>query len=214
MPILTVTNTSSSATQLVDTTGRTTFKLEVAAGATASAALSSDTLESINDQLEALVDRSIGTWRVSDDTAVPDAVEALGVRSLVLKEYIATVSVSDLTDTAASQEVALTGFPANAILMSAGIELDTEFSGGSASAVTAEVGDTGATTELCTALDVFTGAGAGWKIAPGALSGTWAFEAAYAPVCTITATTDTVDNLTAGALVVHIWYALPTLYSA
>ena len=93
--------------------------------------------------------------------------------------FTETIGHADLTAAATAENIALSGFPANSIIVGACLELDTDFSGGSVSAITAEIGDAGDTNELAAAVDVFTGAGAGIKDGePTAVTG-FGFHAAY-----------------------------------
>lgn len=121
-----------------------------------------------------------------------------------IKELTQTIGHADLTAAATNEEIAVTGFPANAILIAGFIELDTDFSGGSVSALTASIGDTANADELAAAVNVFTGAGAGLKA--GVPTAHVGFVPAYAPVVDFTATADNVVNLDAGSCVVHLFY--------
>ena len=130
----------------------------------------------------------------------------LAVGNSVVKEVTMTITTTDLTASATTQEIAITSPPANCIIVGGFIELETDFSGGSVSALTASIGDTAAPTEVAVAVDVFTGAGAGLKDGePGVITGL-GFKVAYVPVVKFTSTTDNVDNLTAGSLIAHLRY--------
>jgi hypothetical protein len=122
-----------------------------------------------------------------------------------VQAFQATVDTSDLTATAVSEAVSLAGFPAEAFVLAAWVELDTEFSGGGASSVTVQVGDTAAPSELMTASNVFTGAGAGQKHASGVNHFAGTYESAYAPEALVTSDVN-VDTLTAGSMVVNVLY--------
>lgn len=115
------------------------------------------------------------------------------------------VEHSDLTAAATTEAYALTGFPANSVLVDAWIDLDTVFSGGSVSACTVQLGDTASTDELMSAKDVFTGATLGLTY-EDALAYVPKKEAAYAPELLVTTTDDNVVNLDAGDLTVYIRY--------
>lgn len=122
-----------------------------------------------------------------------------------LLEYIAQVDVGDLTASALSQAVALTNFPANALVAGSCVEVDTPFSGGGATSASAKVGDAGDDDELMGETSIFTGVSGLVGAAPaGEIP---RFENGYAPLCTITSDVN-VDTLTAGVLQVHIFYRL------
>ena len=152
-----------------------------------------------SDQIEDMSDIS-----AADLTAAIDQLNDNGTHILKV-----TLTTADLTTVGVNQEVAIPGFPANSMPVAAWIELDTDFSGGGASAVTASIGDTGDTVELTGALNVFTGAGAGLK-AGGGTYAPYTFEAAYVPVCSVTSDVN-VSALTAGSMVVNIMYFTPVL---
>jgi hypothetical protein len=123
------------------------------------------------------------------------------------------ITHEDLTDEDTSQALTFntlavgTGdspVPATARIIYAWINIIEPFAGGSASAVTAILGDAGSSNELITAVSIFTGA-SGLKVKTGSYTlGT--FEAAYAPIVTIVSTDDDLDNLTAGIIEVCIQY--------
>lgn len=99
-------------------------------------------------------------------------------------------------------------FPANVLIGVAPtiIYVDTPFTGGSISAITAEVGDSGDTDELLAAVSVFSGTG--WKAAVqgvkvGAVE---RFEASYAPVVRFSATGANLSATTAGKLRLMVPY--------
>lgn len=120
------------------------------------------------------------------------------------------ITHDDLTAAATSEAIALTGFPANAAPIFAEVKVETDFAGGSASAATVVVGDAGATNELLTSTNIFTGVqNTAWIQTTGAtLNSDFQREAAYAPIATVATTDDNVVNLTAGSLLVRIYYAL------
>lgn len=154
------------------------------------------------------------------DQKIEKQVEYANGGAPTFGRFIAKVGHADLTAAATSEAIALThyrtgsGFPANAIPVASHVELDEEFSGGAATAVTVAVGDAGDVDELFTATSVFTGAGAGVKSAAGVATGKFAHESAYAPIATFTATTDNVVNLTAGSAWVVIHYVLNPLVTS
>ena len=96
--------------------------------------------------------------------------------------------------------------PADATLEIVEVLLITEFAGGLAATAVFIAGEVaGDTDELFTAVNVFTGAGAGKTQKNGALS-LPVFAAAYVGQVSLTITGDTVDNLTAGALEIRFAY--------
>jgi hypothetical protein len=143
------------------------------------------------------------------DTVGTSQLESTIATPIWFKE---TVDHADLAGGGITNNYALTGFPANARLLSAHVELDTEFSGGGVASCTVAVGDAGDNAELMTATNVFTGAGAGLKVADGALLASNQYEAAYAPLATFVVDgAHTTDDLTAGSCVVNIEYLPITL---
>lgn len=213
MPILVVTNASSAPTVVYDPTGITAFKLDVAAGVTETVTLTSLELQCSGPILTELVADAVISYRVQDDPDVADNVEPLGAAGMELKVLNQVITFASLTDADTSQNIAIAGFPARSFPIAAGIELVAAFDGGTASGVTASVGDAGAATELCTAIEMITGTGVGviYSVA-GANAGEFVFEAAYSPICQVVSTGDDLDTFTAGEFVVHLWYMTPALY--
>lgn len=120
--------------------------------------------------------------------------------------FTETIGHADLTAAATEEAITLSSPPTNCIILGGCIELDTDFSGGSVSALTAEIGDAADPNELAAAVDVFTGAGAGLKDGePTAVTGL-GFKTAYAPQVRFAATGDNVINLSAGSLNAHLYY--------
>ena len=121
---------------------------------------------------------------------------------------IGEVALSAATEQAINLNTAFpsTAFPENVQCGQAYIKRVTDFAGGSATAVTAEVGDAADDNELVTALDVFTGAVATqvYEDTPSAANYAMHIESAYVPLLTLTVTGDNVDDLTAGSVVVCI----------
>lgn len=144
-----------------------------------------------------------GGVTISNSAPVSGAAYSLGVKVLTKQ-----ITHADLTDADTSQDIAITGFPANGIPLRAWVELDTAFSGGTVSALTVSVGDAAAATELFVATSVFTGAAAGVLngASEGAAVGKFRHEAAYSPIAQFVSTTDNLDALTAGSLTIHIAY--------
>ena len=113
---------------------------------------------------------------------------------------------------AASPEGAVITLPAKGEILSCGIELVTEFAGGTVSAATASVGPNGAETTLQTAQNVFTGAGTGLKLAAGTDFTTnramYSTSSTTSIVCQVALTGDTSDNLTAGEVNIFLVYVV------
>lgn len=133
---------------------------------------------------------------------------------LLIQEFRDTIAFGDL-GSGATDAIALSGFPANALILGAAIEVDDAWTvgGGDTTGLTAELGDAGVTDEQLAALDLV-GVSAGWAAhAPGSKSSR--FESAWSPEVLFTATggSTELDHVDAGALTVHIWYALPNLAS-
>lgn len=120
------------------------------------------------------------------------------------------ITHDDFVAAATSETEAITGFPANAAPLFAEIKVETDFSGGSVSAATVTVGDAGSANELLTATNVFTGVqNTAWiQTTAAAINGKFQREEAYSPILTITTTSDNAVNLSAGSLLVRIYYVL------
>jgi hypothetical protein len=135
------------------------------------------------------------------------------------------VTHEDLTDTDTSQTftwaalvaahpTGASSVPANAFLVQAGITRITDFAGGSISAITAKLGDSGNDDELLEAAstDIFTGAKATKTI--DEKNGTYTLwsvlETGYSPTVTIDSTSDNVDQATAGECELWIVYCAIT----
>jgi hypothetical protein len=123
-----------------------------------------------------------------------------------------TVDESALT-AAATTEALDIAFPANAYPLYAGLAIGAYFTGGSVTAVTAQLGDAGDPNGILAALNVFdttslatwTGTG-GVEVEYGSTGPAADGESAYAPQILFTSTTDNVVNLTAGFLSGRIFY--------
>lgn len=96
--------------------------------------------------------------------------------------------------------------PANARILRQWSDLLEEFSGGDVTAVVMDVGDDGVDDELTSAIDVFTGAGTGLKLADGAYTWGGAIEADYNGKITFTASDGDVADLDAGEVEIFIQY--------
>lgn len=123
-----------------------------------------------------------------------------------IKKRQLQVEHSDLTAAATTESVDIgAAFGAGVVVVGAYLDVTTLFSGGSVSAITAEVGIKGGdTNSIVDAMDVFTGAATGIKTAYGV--GPAGYYGAITPAILFTATGDNVVNLTAGDLTVTIIY--------
>jgi hypothetical protein len=117
-----------------------------------------------------------------------------------------------LTAAATTEALTIPGFPSDAIPLHAEIAIGTFFTGGSATAVTAQIGDSGDPNGLLAALNVFDTTSLGdWTVGTLGVEAEYgstgpALESAYAPEILFTATTDDVADLTAGKLSGRIYY--------
>lgn len=140
--------------------------------------------------------------------------DSVTFRGLHLQAAVWEVKAADFSGVAATAGNLTLGaahgfvFPANTLIGAAPtvVYVTTPFTGGSISAITAEVGDAGDTDELLAAVSVFSGTG--WKAAVqgvkiGAVD---RYEAAYAPVVRLAATGGNLSTLTAGNLTVIVPY--------
>ena len=110
-----------------------------------------------------------------------------------------------------NQEVDLSGFPSGPVLVfGAAYELDTEFSdAGGAAAMTsyaARIGIAGATAELINEVDLFTGAGAGFKWTVGSAETAPKIYAAGLTPRVRAAASHNLSTATQGLAQVHIYY--------
>ena len=156
----------------------------------------------------------VHVWYMDVEVAAPSSTTTGGA----VQEWTSTVDIGDLTAAAVSQEVTLldddgAGFPANACIMGAWLEVDELFGGGAVSDCTVSVGDTAATTQLILAVDVFTDSTKGRQFSNGALidNENLPYEAAYLPVADVTCTGANVTACLTGSLVIHIWYIVAEL---
>ena len=129
---------------------------------------------------------------------------------IVERWHEVTITHADLTDADTSQAIDLAtddngnAFPVDCQIVGAFIRVDTDFSGGSVSALTCQVGDAGDPDELITATSVFTGASNVKPLSANGAAGLPRWEAAYAPEALFTSTTDNLVNLTAGSLTIGL----------
>jgi hypothetical protein len=90
------------------------------------------------------------------------------------------------------------------------VYVETPFTGGSISAITAEIGDAADTDELMAAVSVFSGTGYKAAVAGAKFGTVDRYEAAYAPIVRLAATGGNLSTLTAGKLrIVLPFIALP-----
>jgi hypothetical protein len=120
------------------------------------------------------------------------------------------ITHDDFVAAATSETEAITGFPTNAAPLFAEIKVETDFAGGAVSAATVTVGDAGSANELLTSTSVFTGVqNTAWIQTVGAsLNSDFQREAAYSPILTLATTNGNTADLTAGSLIVRIYYVL------
>ena len=122
-----------------------------------------------------------------------------------------TVRAADLT-AAATTEALTVAFPATAYPLRAVLNVGEYFAGGSISAMTAQVGDSGDTDALCAALDVFGTTTLGdWTVATDSAEAEYgatgpSLEASYGLQILLTATGDNVDAATAGVVHCRVYY--------
>jgi len=136
-----------------------------------------------------------------------DSAVTLGVAKLRINPARLTAAATGqtLTFNALAFGQGESQLPANARITYAWINIITPFSGGDdVTALTLALGKAGATTELLTAVSIFTGS-TGLKPKTGAYA-LGAPEAAYAPVVTLAATDGNLNTLTTGLVEVLIQY--------
>jgi hypothetical protein len=125
-----------------------------------------------------------------------------------IQKRTATIGFADLTTAGASQVLPIgAALPANARILGVALHTFTPFTGGTVSAMTIDIGSTGDADALIDGADAFTAAVDGQTstrplgIAPNKL-----FAASTQINATFTATGDTVDDTTAGAVTIDILY--------
>lgn len=148
---------------------------------------------------------------------VLDAVDGLtsieGLNAISLRKLSKAVGFADLTAAATTQTIAFdSALPAGALVVAASVDLPTDFSGGSVSAMTVDVGDADVD-RFINLTNIFTGAGplTDSQADPGvgldnSLAGAAIIPADVTPDLLFTSTTDNLVNLTAGAMTAHIYY--------
>jgi hypothetical protein len=133
-------------------------------------------------------------------------VGAIG--DVAIQDWTATSDYTDAGTGASTTHDISSGFPTNAIILGAALEIDTPFAGEADAAVA--LGDAGATGGLWGAFTL-NAVAAGWAAVTSGAEAIWHIEAAYVPILTYTATE--LGDLTAGALTAHIYYIAPVLNS-
>lgn len=136
--------------------------------------------------------------------------EALADSTRVLKRSF-TIGHANLTEADGSEDEADASgaLPSGAALIGYRRALGTAFSGGGAGAVTIDCGFNGATDVLDDGQDIFTGAAAvAYGAGVNALPLVRRSIGGLTPQCTIAADVDVAD-LTAGAVTIEIYYAVP-----
>ena len=119
-----------------------------------------------------------------------------------------TKAAADLTTASGTEDEVLFTLPANGILMGVRIKHSLAFSGGSLSAMTVSIGDSSSPTLYTSAFDIFQAAGATVMQFTDMLKAST--SASRDVLARFTATSDTMDNVTAGSVDVHVcWVVLP-----
>ena len=152
----------------------------------------------------------LGTPTDGTDAATKDYADGLSLSPTSLAKKTVTVGHADLTDAVNGEAQVInidTALPANAVVLGHEVNVGTLFSGGGASAVKLDIGGTDADA-IVSQMDVFTGA------ATDALSprtGAHAQGKFSSEQLVATFTPDaghTLNDLTAGSLVITIWYVV------
>jgi hypothetical protein len=126
-----------------------------------------------------------------------------------VKKLTVNVTDADLTAAATTQTLPIGALPAGAQILGYRIGLTTPFTGGTASAVTVDIGDAGDVDAIADGCDVFAAAVDGEAsaltdgIAPNKL-----FAASTTLNMVVNSTGDDVDNLTAGDMDVEVIYGI------
>jgi hypothetical protein len=149
----------------------------------------------------------INEWRIYRVICVITAADNLRVIAPSLGNAGANVNLDGDTAQEIDLHTALPTylFPSHVMRGEAWIRCRTGFTGGSVSAITAELGDTNDPNGLVTATSVFT---AGYASTPSAAEYANRVESAFIPTLTLTSTNGNLDTLTAGLLEIGIRYAL------
>jgi len=147
------------------------------------------------------------------------AIQHQNIKFIPTLYWSQKVKFSDYSDSDTSEALDLNAtftsnlFPANAWIRFAWIQKIVAFTGGSVSAADVILGDAGDPNGLLTSSSVFTGTGIVATPAAAEIA-TPTFEATYVPLLQLDTTSDNIDNLTAGELLVCIAYSplalLPT----
>jgi hypothetical protein len=168
---------------------------------------------------------SLGDIRHVDETESNDAasiftattiegqlqeVKALADAAIALQKRTVTIGHADLTEATnnTAQAIAIgAALPANAVVLGHEVHVTTVFSGGSASAVTVDIGGTDPDA-IVDGMDIFTGA------ATGALTGTAGvhpkgkFSAQTLTATFLTDASHALLGLSAGALTITVWFSV------
>ena len=164
-----------------------------------------------------------GTDVVSVAVSGEAALSAAGVATVpgAVRLISKAIGHADLTAAATSEAIAFDDdIPAKALVIGSWFDLETDFSGGSVSALVVDVGDGTDPDGYVDNEDVFTGAANGQRstptTAPALLNenGVDLDDAARTPEVLITSTGDNVANLTAGALTAYIAFVTTPAGSA
>lgn len=125
-------------------------------------------------------------------------------RKTITTADLDAAGTSDTVDVSTDDDGA--ELPDGSYVLGAGVKVRTPFSGGSVSALTVSLGDSGDPDELLTASDVYGASSGDWLETGGAYT-PWTRESDYAVIATFASTGDNVDQLTAGEIEVWIAYA-------
>lgn len=181
----------------ISTTGNTEFKLREGDSIT-------------NALFQLLKDDDVEFLSASSDnglllTGIPISAEP-GGSVPVCKKY--TKTAADLTTSSGTEDEVLFNLPARGKVTGVNIKHSLAFSGGTLSLITVSVGDSSSTTFYTSALDIFQAVSdTTFLDADMFLSSTFAARDVLAR---FTATGDTMNNVTAGSVDIHVcWVVLP-----
>jgi hypothetical protein len=138
-------------------------------------------------------------------TAQLPTAAALDAEVAVWTKY--SITAAAFTASAATEDIELFSLPAGGVIHAVKIKHSTAFSGGALSAMTLSVGIVGTLAKYATAFDVFQAVGATVQQLTSTV-GTENHSAATSIRLAATATTDTLDNVTVGA--VDVWVLVST----
>lgn len=213
MSRLTVKNLSTSDAVVSDGTGETDLTIIVPAGTTVNEdGLDTQTLENLESQLTQLETAGTIAYRIEEDPAADLRFDRLGANTLPIREKLYKLEYTDLTAANTEQEFVITGVPNPHFVMSAAVQLQTDFAGGGASDLQATVtlGSGLGGTEVCGGVTIMSGTGV--KFAAPFSSVSWTWSSADVPIVKVDSPglASNVNVCTSGELVIHYWYVTPT----